>query len=126
MVCCIGMGTATATPIPEYHHGRKVGYKQDREGNVITTQLNEQMLIDLAHAGKGIYVRTGNINAGIGEILHQLESLEKDNYGSSLFNEFESRYQYPLVMALFCLLAELLVMERRNSRFQISRVIKRD
>jgi len=126
MVCCIGMGTTNATPIPEYQHGKNVGYKHDREGNVVTTQLNEQMLIDLAHAGKGIYVRTGNINAGISEILKQLEGLEKDNYGSSLFSEYESRYQYPLVMALLCLLAELLVMERRNSRIQLSRVIKRD
>lgn len=125
MVCCIGMGTPKGTPIPEYRGGQEVGYKHDREGNVVTTQLNEQMLIDIAHAGSGIYVRTGNINAGVEEIMKQLEKLEKDNYGSTLFSEYESRYQYPLAAALVCLLLELLISEKKNHRFQISRLLHR-
>ena len=125
MVCCIGMGTPKGTPIPEYRNGKNVGYKHDAQGSVVTTTLNEQMLIDIAKAGGGTYVRSGNINAGVEEMMKQLEQLEKDNYGSTLFSEYESRYQYPLAAALLLLLAEVLLLEKRNPRLQIGKLLRR-
>ena len=125
MVCCIGMGSTKGAPIPEYRGGRNVGYKHDNKGSVVTTQLNEQMLIDIAHAGNGIYVHTSNINSGIQEIVKQLEKLDKDNYGSTLFSEYESRYQYTLVLALLLLIAEVLLFEKKSSRFQIGHLLHR-
>lgn len=125
MVNTIGMGTAKGVPIPEYSHGRNTGYKHDRDGNVVTTQLNEQMLIEVAQAGKGIYVRSANINAGIHEIDKQLEKLEKENYGEAVFSEYESRYQIPLLLALLCLLAEVLIFEKKNQKLNIGRLLKR-
>lgn len=125
MVCCIGMGTPKGTPIPEYRSGRNVGYKHDQQGNVVTTTLNEPMLIDIAKAGNGIYVRSGNINAGVEELVKQLEQLEKDNYGSTLFSEYESRYQYPLALALILLLAEVLLLEKKNPKLQIGKILQR-
>ena len=57
-ICTIGMGLPDGTPIPMYDNsGRKTGYRHDSDGNTITTHLNEQMLIDIAHAGKGTYMR---------------------------------------------------------------------
>ncbi|MCQ2299635.1 MAG: VWA domain-containing protein [Bacteroidales bacterium] len=125
MVNTIGMGTTKGTPIPEYRNGQNNGYKHDREGNIVTTQLNEQMLVDIAQAGGGIYVRAANINAGIDEIVKQLEHLEKENYGSSIFSEYESRFQYPLAAALLCLLAEVLIAEKRNKKYNLGKLLKR-
>lgn len=125
MVCCIGMGTTKGTPIPEYRNGQNVGYKHDAQGNVVTTRLNEQMLIDVAQAGGGIYVRTSNIGAGLQELMRHLEQLEKDSYGSALFSEYESRYQYPLALALLFLLGEILLLEKKNPRLQIGKILQR-
>ena len=118
-VCTIGMGLTEGTPIPEYRGGQRVGYKRDNNGNTVTTHLDEATLTSIAHAGKG-----NNINSGINEIVRLIEGLEKDHYGEAVFSEYESRYQYPLVASLVCLLAELLIFERRNKKINIDRILR--
>ena len=54
------------------------------------THLNEQMLIDIAHAGKGCYLRGGNINASLDPIFESLDKLQKDHYGETMFDEYAS------------------------------------
>lgn len=125
-VCTIGMGLTQGTPIPEYRGSQRVGYKRDREGNTVTTHLDEATLTAIAHAGKGVYVRANNINSGIQEIVHLIEGLEKENYGEAMFSEYESRYQFPLAAALICLLAELLIFERRNKKINLSKLISEE
>ena len=56
--------------------------------------------------------------------MRLIEGLEKDHYGEAMFSEYESRYQYPLVAALLCLLAELLIFERRNKKFNLDKILK--
>jgi Ca-activated chloride channel family protein len=48
------------------------------------------------------------------EIVKEIEKLDKQNFGETMFSEYESKYQYPLVVALILLLVELFVFERRN------------
>lgn len=124
-VCTIGMGLTEGTPIPEYRRGERIGYKRDKNGNTVTTHLDEATLTTIAHAGKGVYIRANNINSGIQEIAKLIESLEKDNFGEALFSEYESRYQYPLVAALLCLILELFIFERRNKKFNLDNIMKK-
>jgi len=49
--------------------------------------------------------------------------MEKDSYGEAMFSEYESRYQYPLVAALICLLAELFIFERRNKKVNLDKIL---
>ena len=127
MVCTIGMGTEEGAPIPQYNNARqRVGYKTDRDGNIVTTRINEEMLAEIAQAGKGIYVRAGNLNSGISDIARQIKKLDKSNYGESMFKEYESRYQYPLAAALLCLVLELFIFERRNMRYNIDKLLTRN
>lgn len=121
-ICTIGMGLPEGTPIPEYRGGIK-SYKRDREGNTVTTKLDEATLTSIAHAGKGVYVRATSINSGVQEIVHLIENLEKENYGEAMFSEYESRYQYPLGAALICLIAELLIFERRNKKINLDKIL---
>jgi Ca-activated chloride channel family protein len=108
-VCTIGLGGPEGTPIPTGNGA----YRRDKDGNVIITRLNEQMLRDIAKAGKGVYV-SGTEN--IDEITSLLENLEKNDFEEEVFSSYESRYQYPLAAGLFLLLAEVFVFERRNKK----------
>ena len=54
-----------------------------------------------------------------------IEGLEKDSFGETLFSEYESRYQYPLAAALLCLIAELLIFERRNKKFNLENFMRK-
>ena len=125
-VSTVGMGLPQGAPIPIYRNGQQVDYKHDRDGNTVTTQLNESMLAEIAQAGGGTYVRAGNTNAGISKIVDQIEELEKENYGEAMFSEYESRYMYPLLAALVCLVADLLLFEKRNAKFNIGKLLRRN
>jgi Ca-activated chloride channel family protein len=114
VVNTIGMGLPTGVPIPQYNRGVHVGYKKDRDGNPITTKLNENMLAEIAQAGGGVYLRAGNINANLDEIVKEIEKLDKQNFGETMFSEYESKYQYPLALAIIFLALELFIFERRN------------
>ena len=119
-VCTIGIGLPDGTPIPEYSpRGRTNTYKRDRNGSIIMTRLNEQMLRDIAEAGNGTYIRASNAGSGLGDITQLIEGLEKEDFGEAVFSAYESRYQYPLVAGLICLLTELLLYERRNRKFNL-------
>jgi Ca-activated chloride channel family protein len=114
------MGLPDGAPIPEYdHQKRKSTYKRDRGGSIIMTHLNEQMLRQIADAGNGVYTRASAASGGLGEIVNLINSLEKEDYGEAQVSAFESRYQYPLVAALICLLAELMLFERSNRKWTL-------
>lgn len=119
-VCTIGMGLPEGSPIPD---GPRGGYKRDRDGNVVMTHLNEQMLRDIAKAGDGVYVRAGNVNSGLSDITRLIAGLDKEEFGEAQFAAYESRYMYPLGAALVCLLLELLLFERRNRKFNLDNII---
>ena len=119
-VCTIGMGLPDGAPIPEYdHQKRRSTYKRERGGSIVMTHLNEQMLRQIAEAGNGVYTRASSASGGLGEIVNLINNLEKEDYGEAQLSAFESRYQYPLVAALICLLAELMLFERSNRKWNL-------
>lgn len=122
VVNTIGMGTPNAVPIPQYSRGTRLGYKKDRDGNPITTRLNEGMLQQIAQAGNGTYVPANNIAAGLDDIMERIGKLEKQNYGEQLFAEYESKFQYPLIIAILLIIIDLLIFERRNSIFNYKNI----
>ena len=83
------------------------------------THLNEEMLRDIAEAGNGVYVRASNAGSGLSDITKIIEGMEKEEFGEAVFSAYESRYQYPLVAGLLCLLAEMLINERRNRKWKL-------
>jgi Ca-activated chloride channel family protein len=115
------MGLPEGSPIPD---GKGGSFKRDREGNVVMTHLNEQMLRDVAAAGDGVYVRASNVNSGLSDITNLVENLDKEDFAEAQFAAYESRYMYPLAAGLLCLLAEVLLFERRNRKFDLDKVIR--
>mgnify|MGYP000595511582 CR=1 FL=1 len=74
----LGMGLSKGGPIPIYNkYGNNTGYRKDKEGNTIISKLNEQMLQDLAFAGKGTYVRANNTQAGLSALFAEINKMEK-------------------------------------------------
>lgn len=114
-VYTVGMGTSEGGPIPVYdQNGQRVDFKRDRAGSVVVTRLDETMLQQIAVAAGGAYRRATSAGNEIDDIFKELASLEKTEFGVKQVAGFESRYQYPLAAAIFLLMVEVLLSERRG------------
>lgn len=110
----IGMGTAQGGPIPIYNGRNQTGYKKDKEGRTVITRLDEKMLQDIATAGNGQFVRASTAQMGINVLLEEIDSMNKTEFGTVSYAEYEDRFQIFLIIALVLLLIEQLVSERRS------------
>jgi len=113
-VSTIGLGSPEGTPIPEYSGGRNIGFRKDNQGNTVITKLNEQMLQEVAAAGRGAYARDDNTSSALSAIFKQINSLEKKEYGSKVYTDYESRFQFFIMGAILMLIAELLISNKRS------------
>jgi len=110
----IGMGLPDGSPIPVYQGSRLVGFRKDKSGNTVITKLNEVMLKQIATAGEGVYVSANNTKAGVDEVFKEINKMEKKEFDSRLYADYEDRFQYFLGFGLLLLLIELLIYERKN------------
>ncbi len=113
----IGVGSPDGTPIPVYVNGKKSGFRKDNQGNTVVTKLNETMLQQVASAGKGVYIRGNNMSSGMKTLLDEINKMEKKEFDSKMFTDYEDRFQYLLAATVLFLLAELLLPERKSRWF---------
>lgn len=114
-VYTIGMGTPEGSPIPIYNaQGQQVDYKHDESGNIVLTKLDEPMLNQIAATTGGSYRRGTSGGNEIDDVYKELESLGKTEFGAREVSGYESRYQYPLALAIVLLLFEVVLSERRG------------
>ncbi len=113
IVHTIGMGLPQGGPIPIYRNGQK-DYRKDKEGNVVVTKLNESMLQQIAVAGEGIYVRANNAQVGLNTLFNEINKMEEAEMESRVYSEYEEQFQWFLALALFLILIDFLILERKN------------
>ncbi len=109
-VYTIGMGLEDGAPIPIYNqYGKRTGYKKDRDGNVVITKLNDNMLRQIAELGDGIYRRASNSNVGLDEIFEEINKSEKSEIESKVFSDYEDQFQWFIGAAIILLILEILL-----------------
>jgi Ca-activated chloride channel family protein len=113
-VYTVGMGTTKGSPIP-VSPSKTNDFIKDREGNVVITKIDETSLKTIAGAGEGAYIPANNIRDGLNSLLDELDNLEKTELESKVYSEYNDRFQYVAFLALLLLLAELFLLERKNS-----------
>jgi Ca-activated chloride channel family protein len=110
----IGLGSPEGTPIPEYYGGKNIGFKKDNSGTTIITKLNESMMQEISNAGKGVYARDNNTSTALSVVFNQINSMEKVQFGSKVYTDFESRFQFFVAGAILFLIAELVITNKRS------------
>ncbi len=112
-VFTIGMGLPEGAPIPIYDAQGNRTFLKDRQGKIVITRLNEQMLQEIANAGNGTYARANNASVGLTKILKSLNHIQKQELATRQFTDYDHHFQLFFAIALFFLVLELLVVERR-------------
>lgn len=115
----IGIGTPEGAPI-------RIGgeFIRDEKGDMVVTKLNEPMLVEIADLTGGVYVRASKKSIGLEEVVRSINDLEQGELTTIRFEEYNEQYQYLVLAALVLLLAEFLLLDRRNpllARFNIFR-----
>jgi Ca-activated chloride channel family protein len=107
VVFALGIGTpqGTTVPIP----GNPNEPKKDQDGNVVVSQLHEDVLEKLARATGGDYLRAASAAADPAPIVRKIDRLEKRTIESESLSTLEERFQWPLALAVLALLAYLVV-----------------
>ncbi len=113
-VFTIGMGLPQGAPIPIYDAQGNRTFLKDRQGKVVITKLNEQMLQEIASAGDGAYARANNASVGLSEILKKLNRIQKKELATKQFTDYDHHFQLFLAIAFFFLVLELLLVERKS------------
>lgn len=116
LVHTIGMGSEKGGPIPVYKNGAQIDFRKDNQGNTVVTKLNETMLKEIAAAGNGSYVRASNANAGLGIVMEEIDKMEKKEFGSKSFKDYEDRFQIFLIISLILIIIEYFLSNRRTSK----------
>jgi len=114
VIYTIGMGTTTGAPVPIYNNGSLTGYMKDMDGNVVITKYDPTLLQQIAAAGKGQFFPTGDSEPELDNILSLVTGLDKKEYETKLYVDYEDRYQYFFGLSFLFLFLELLFSERKN------------
>lgn len=107
-VYTIGIGSQHGQPIPMDGELMK-----DKDGNIVVTRLDEEILKQVAKAGNGAYVHAGNDEFGLNPIIEDLRRLEDEEFNSVVFEEYDEQYMYFFAIALVLFVIEMLIGERR-------------
>jgi len=83
--------------------------KLDENGNPVVSKLNEEELRSIAAAGHGTYSLLQNTDEVADKLTADFESMEQKNFGSIIYTDFTSYFQYFLFVGFLALLAEWLL-----------------
>ena len=117
VVHTIGMGSTQGSPIPNYTGSRKNGFKQDKEGNVVVSKLDEQKLTQIAAAADGIFVRASKAQVGLKTLLEEIQQLDKVEFDTVVYTEYEDRFQWFAGISMLLLIIDTLISERKSQWF---------
>ena len=110
----IGVGTIVGSLIPNINSSGITEYKKDSSGKLVTSQLNEKILEEIAEAGRGAFIRFNNKPANYKNILNQIDSMEKRTVKSHVYSEFEEQYQKFGILSLCLMITGMLISTRKN------------
>ncbi|MCK4979006.1 MAG: VWA domain-containing protein, partial [Candidatus Delongbacteria bacterium] len=111
IVYTIGIGSLEGVPIPT-----RKGFVKDNDGKTVISKLNEIDLKKIASEGNGNYYLSTSSEGELSDIFKDISRIEKKEYGSKVFKDFEHRYQIILLFGIILLLIDLVMNERKKTK----------
>ena len=103
-VFTLGVGTTEGSRIPTQR-----GYKQNKEGEIVVTELKPEALKRIANITGGEYFELSNSNNSVTQLISAINSIEGELRGTRTIDITANKYYYFLALALCLLVLDLLV-----------------
>lgn len=85
------------------------GVKMDENGNPVISKLNENALRQMAAVGNGTYSQLRNTDEVAAKIASSIDDMEQKNLGADVYTDYNSYFQYFLLVGFLLLLIEWLL-----------------
>jgi Ca-activated chloride channel family protein len=114
LIYTIGFGTPEGQPVPETNqYGEITGYKQDQNGKVVLSRLDENTLQAIAKTGNGKYYQATADGRELDSLLGEIDNLQRAQLQTRFETTYIERFQIFLALALAALIVAELIPDRK-------------
>ena len=89
-------------------------YTQNKKGETVVTRVNEEMMRQLARAGRGSFYHVTFGGSQMERLREDIDKLEKTEFDSLMDEDFDEKYQTPLFFAFLFGFIELCIGYRKK------------
>ncbi len=115
IIYTIGFGSSEGEPIPQYGGlGELVGYKKDRNGEVVLTRLDETTLQQIAFVTNGRYYRAAADGREVGFLAGAISELQTTELEGRLETRRIERFQWFVAVVIAFLAIGELIPDRKR------------
>jgi Ca-activated chloride channel family protein len=113
-IITIGVGSENGGRIPLKINGIVEGFQLDKNGEIVVTKRNPEVLTEIAKVTNGNYIDGNNTKAVVDFITERLKNIEKNEFEGMEMANFQSQFQWFLGIGFFLLLLDLGMTERKT------------
>ncbi len=106
----VGVGTDKPSPI---YVGNDNEYFKDRNGEVVLTQINENVGREIAQAGNGVYVRADNTNTALEVIIDEVHSMQSAEFVRRTYAEYNEQFPVLAWILLTILIIDSILLDKK-------------
>ena len=111
----IGVGTIEGGPIPIKQNGVLQNYLRDKNNEQVISRLGEETLKEIAKITNGEYLDGTNTKEVVDRVKIILNAMDKKEFEAKQFTDFKDQFQWFLAGALFLLILDVLLLERKTA-----------
>lgn len=113
-IITIGIGTEKGGPIPFKVNGVVQRFQRDQNDEIVVTKLNQTTLENIAKETKGGYIYGSNTKDVLEYIKKALDNIEKTEFETTQFSDYQSQFQWFLGLAFLLLFIDIFFLERKT------------
>ncbi len=113
-VYTVGVGTAKGGPIKMKIANSFMGYKKDRKGEVVITQMHDDILKQIASEGNGKYIYGNNTSTTVNTITEILNNAQKKEFETKQFSDYKDQFQWFVALGLLFLILDVFLLDKKT------------
>jgi Ca-activated chloride channel family protein len=118
-IYAVGLGSPEGAPMPIYDSQKnRIGFKTDKDGNIVLSKLNEDILKKISSEAGGKYFLGNNYEDHLEKIYADLQNLEKAEFGTKRISDYQTRYYLFLIPAFLLMIIEIFLTDKKSKLFK--------
>ena len=95
-----------------------MGYKKDKEDEVVITKLDVETLKEIANSGKGKYIYGNNTSKTIDVVEELLLKADKKEFETKQYSDYKDQFQWFIGLGLLFLVLDIFLLNKKTKWVQ--------